>query len=53
MLNQYMLERFRSMDEKERRQILTDLIIAIAVGTVLGFLSFMLIITMLVSFGAL
>ncbi len=48
-----MIERFRSMEEKERRQILTDLMIAIAAGTVLGFLRFMLIITMLVSFGAL
>lgn len=48
-----MLERFRSMDEKDRKEIMQDLIIAVVAGTVLGVLGFMLIISLLVSFGAL
>lgn len=48
-----MIERFRSMNEQDRKQVIKDLIIVIAVGTVLGYMFSYMLATMLLSFGAL
>lgn len=48
-----MIERFRSMDEQEKKQIIKDLITVIVVGTILGYFFGYMLLTVLWSFGAL